>query len=104
MSKAVICDACKKAITEQSATHVETKWTFIISHYDLCPDCIRKVKTLLFQSKEAGVAAPTSENPTGKARPMRSTVLYQIPARVINTRHNQTERSNPYAGGQISGA
>lgn len=67
MSKAVICDACKKAITEQSATHVETKWTFIISHYDLCPDCVRKVKTLLFPNKEACAATQTPENPPDKA-------------------------------------
>lgn len=40
MSKAVICDRCKKAVAEQNAMHIETKKAFIISHYDLCPACI----------------------------------------------------------------
>lgn len=39
MSKALICDRCKKTISEQSAMHIDTKFMFIISHYDLCNDC-----------------------------------------------------------------
>ena len=38
MSKAVICDRCKRAVTEQSAMHIETKISFILGHYDLCRD------------------------------------------------------------------
>jgi hypothetical protein len=41
MSKAVICDRCKKAFSEQSAHSIEMKHAFITTHYDLCPPCAR---------------------------------------------------------------
>lgn len=44
MSKALICDRCKKPFAEQSALHVETKCQFIISHYDFCPKCNKAFK------------------------------------------------------------
>lgn len=47
MSKAVICDRCGLPIKEQSATHVETKWKFVTSHYDLCPLCVEELKKLM---------------------------------------------------------
>lgn len=39
MSKALICDRCKKPFMEQAALHMEAKRKFIITHYDLCPEC-----------------------------------------------------------------
>ena len=39
MSKAVICDRCATAFSEQKATHIEEKWLFTTAHYDLCPTC-----------------------------------------------------------------
>lgn len=44
MSKALICDRCKKPFAEQVALHVDTKWQFIISHYDFCPECHKEFK------------------------------------------------------------
>lgn len=41
MSKAVICDRCKKAFAEQSAHHIEMKRAFITSEYDLCGSCAK---------------------------------------------------------------
>jgi hypothetical protein len=29
MSKAVLCDKCKGVCSEQSATHIESKWAFV---------------------------------------------------------------------------
>lgn len=42
MSKAVICDRCKRAVTERRAMHIETKFSFSLGHYDLCRDCAKK--------------------------------------------------------------
>lgn len=41
MSKAFICDSCKKAFPEPNAHRIEMKYTFITTHYDLCPQCAR---------------------------------------------------------------
>lgn len=37
MSKALICDRCHKSFSEQVALKIETEFTFIHTHYDLCP-------------------------------------------------------------------
>jgi len=42
MSKAVICDRCKKAFAEQSAHSIEMKHAFIITYYDLCAACAKR--------------------------------------------------------------
>ena len=52
MSKAVICDRCKKAFSEQTALHIEGKWQFIITHYDLCPKCHGEFKEFMKNDKE----------------------------------------------------
>lgn len=51
MSKALICDKCKKAFPEQVGMHVDTKWQFIITHYDLCPECHAKFKEFMYPKK-----------------------------------------------------
>ena len=52
MSQARICDRCKKAATAQSATHMETKWMFITTQYDLCPACAEDFKKFMDHAKE----------------------------------------------------
>lgn len=46
MSKALICDRCKNPFAEQVALHIDTKWQFIVSHYDLCPKCHGEFKEI----------------------------------------------------------
>lgn len=70
MSRILICDSCEREIEEDDHYILTIKnrtGTAIFNEEtgDLCPDCVRKVKTLLFPSKEAGVVAPAPENPTG---------------------------------------
>lgn len=52
MSKAVICDRCKAAFEEQNSTHIESKWTFITAHYDLCPRCASEFKEEFMKVKQ----------------------------------------------------
>lgn len=76
MSKAVICDICRKAIAEPSATHMETTWAFVACHYALCPTCMKRIKAILHpKSKEASVAAPTSNEHSEKASPNVPTAI-----------------------------
>ena len=67
MSRITICDSCEAIIEENERYKIAiTKQTgnciFNEESGDLCPDCVQKVKTLLFPSKEASVTAPTSAN------------------------------------------
>ena len=67
MSRITICDSCERTIEEDDRYILTIKkqtgsFTASEESGDLCPDCVRKVKTLLFPSKEASVIAPTSSN------------------------------------------
>ena len=65
MSRITICDSCEAIIEENERYTITIKKgsdIFNEESGDLCPDCVRKVKTLLFPSKEASVTAPTSSN------------------------------------------
>ncbi len=58
MSRITICDSCEAIIEEDERYKIAiTKQTgnniFNEESGDLCPDCARKVKTLLFPIKEA---------------------------------------------------
>lgn len=52
MSKALICDRCKKPFSEQVALHMDTKWQFIITHYDFCPECHKEFKEMFLKKSE----------------------------------------------------
>lgn len=52
MSKAVICDKCKTACSEQSATHIETKWQFVTTYLDLCPKCATEFREFIYGRKD----------------------------------------------------
>ena len=52
MSKALICDRCKKPFAEQVALHIEVKWQFIHTHYDLCPECHNDFKEKFLKREE----------------------------------------------------
>ncbi|WP_283124775.1 hypothetical protein [Angelakisella massiliensis] len=52
MSKALICDRCKKPFSEQVALSIDTKWSFIHAHYDLCPKCHNDFKIFVGERKE----------------------------------------------------
>lgn len=80
MSRITICDLCTKTIEEDELYTLTIKkqtgiFTSSEESGDLCPDCVRKVKTLLFPSKEAGVAAPTSNEHSEKASPNVPTAI-----------------------------
>lgn len=67
MSRITICDSCTKTIEEDELYTLTIKkqsggFTFSAEGCDMCPDCVRKVKTLLFPSKEACAATQTSVN------------------------------------------
>lgn len=51
MSKAVLCDKCKSVCTEQSATHIESKWAFVTTHIDLCPKCANEFREFVHGKK-----------------------------------------------------
>lgn len=51
MSKALICDRCGKAFTEQVALSMDAKWQFIHTHYDLCPECHKAFKEKFMKEK-----------------------------------------------------
>ena len=53
MSKALICDKCKTAFSEQSATHIEPKRAFITTQFDLCPSCAKEFTKFMFGEKYA---------------------------------------------------
>lgn len=46
MSKALICDRCKKAFPEHTALSMDTKCQFIHTHYDFCPKCHKAFKEI----------------------------------------------------------
>ena len=48
MSKAIWCDRCKNVCSEQSATHIDTKWAFVIQHIDLCPKCAKEFRIFIY--------------------------------------------------------
>lgn len=52
MSKAVICDRCKLAFSEQNAMKIEAKWMFTTAHYDLCPICREELNKFMYPNKE----------------------------------------------------
>lgn len=54
MSKAVVCDKCKQVCTEQSATHIDSKWQFITTHLDLCPKCAQEFRIFIHGEKKDG--------------------------------------------------
>jgi hypothetical protein len=54
MSKAVLCDKCKGVCSEQSATHIESKWAFVTTHIDLCPKCANEFREFIHGKKEDG--------------------------------------------------
>lgn len=49
MSKALICDRCKKAFSEHAALSMDTKWQFIHTHYDFCPKCHTDFKDIFLK-------------------------------------------------------
>lgn len=55
MSKALICDRCKKAFSEQVALSMDTKWAFVHTHYDLCPKCHDAFKNEFMKMEEEWV-------------------------------------------------
>ena len=52
MSKAVLCDKCKGVCSEQSATHIDSKWAFVTTHIDLCPKCAKEFREFVHGKKE----------------------------------------------------
>lgn len=52
MSKAVICDRCKLAFSEQNAMKFEIKWMFTTTHYDLCPICREEFNKFMYPNKK----------------------------------------------------
>ena len=51
MSKALICDRCKMAFSEQNCMAIDTKWLFVSTHYDLCPICRKEFNNFMFPNK-----------------------------------------------------
>ena len=51
MSKAVICDRCKRVVNERRVMHIEAEFSFSLGHYDLCRDCEKKFNDFI-QGKE----------------------------------------------------
>ena len=52
MSKAILCDKCKAVCSEQSATHIDTKFAFVITHLDLCPKCAKEFNEFVRGKKD----------------------------------------------------
>jgi hypothetical protein len=52
MSKAIFCDKCKGVCSEQSATHIDTKWQFVTTHLDLCPKCAEEFRKFVWGKKD----------------------------------------------------
>jgi hypothetical protein len=52
MSKAILCDKCKDVCSEQSATHIDTKFAFMTTHLDLCPKCAKEFREFVHGKKE----------------------------------------------------
>lgn len=52
MSKAIFCDKCKGVCSEQSATHIDTKYAFVITHLDLCPKCAKEFNEFVRGKKD----------------------------------------------------
>ena len=52
MSNAKWCDRCKTVCSEQSATHIDTKFAFVITHMDLCPKCAKEFREFIYGKKK----------------------------------------------------
>lgn len=52
MSKAIICDRCKGVCSEESATHIDKKFAFVITHMDLCPKCANEFREFIYGKKK----------------------------------------------------
>ena len=52
MSKALICDKCKTAFSEQNATHIDMKCGPITTHLDFCPKCGKEFRDFVWVKKD----------------------------------------------------